>query len=85
MSKLGHDRLDLLKMDIEGAEYEVLDAFLAAPKQMDQLLVEFHHRFPGLRKAKTADIIGRHHAIGYHIFAVSSSGREISFLRFPVP
>lgn len=84
MSKLGHDHVDLLKMDIEGAEYEVLDAFLDAPKQLEQLLVEFHHRFPGFGKAKTTDIIGRLHAIGYHIFAVSGSGREVSFLRFPV-
>ena len=84
MSKLGHDHVDLLKMDIEGAEYEVLGAFLAAPTPLEQLLVEFHHRFPGLGKEKTADIVGRLQAIGYHIFAVSGSGREVSFLRFPV-
>ena len=24
MGELGHDRIDLLKMDIEGAEYEVI-------------------------------------------------------------
>lgn len=83
MSKLGHDRLDVLKMDIEGAEYEVLDTFLAAPNQLEQLLVEFHHRFPGFGKAKTADVIGRLHAIGYRIFAISGAGREVSFLRLP--
>ena len=28
MSELGHERLDVLKMDIEGAEYAVLDDML---------------------------------------------------------
>jgi hypothetical protein len=30
MKSLGHDRVDLLKMNIEGAEHEVLEAMLAA-------------------------------------------------------
>ena len=79
--KLGHQKIDLMKMDIEGAEYEVLDGLLASPIKPTQLLVEFHHRFPGIGLAKTADVIQRLRAVGYRIFAVSEIGREVSFLR----
>ncbi|GIS18490.1 MAG: hypothetical protein CM15mP120_04060 [Pseudomonadota bacterium] len=43
MRDLGHDHLDVLKMDIEGAEYAVLDDMLQSNILPDQLLVEFHH------------------------------------------
>jgi FkbM family methyltransferase len=79
--KLGHERIDLLKMDIEGAEYEVLDGLLASPIKPTQLLVEFHHRFAGIGLEKTADVIKRLRDDGYRIFAVSEIGREVSFLR----
>ncbi len=79
--KLAHDRINLMKMDIEGAEYEVLDSLLASPIKPTQLLVEFHHRFPGIGLEKTADIIERLRDAGYKIFAISETGREVSFLR----
>ncbi len=79
--RLGHDRIDLLKMDIEGAEYEVLDGLLASPVKPNQLLVEFHHRFVEDGLERTYDVIGRLREAGYKIFAISEIGREISFLR----
>jgi FkbM family methyltransferase len=79
--RLGHDRIDLMKMDIEGAEYEVLDGLLSSSIKPTQLLVEFHHRFPGIGLEKTADIIERLRGAGYKIFAISEIGREVSFLR----
>lgn len=79
--KLGHDRIDLLKMDIEGAEYEVLNGLLESPVLPRQLLVEFHHRFVENGLELTYDIIARLGDVGYRIFAISEIGREISFLR----
>ena len=79
--KLGHDRIDVLKMDIEGAEYEVLDGLLESPVKPTQLLVEFHHRFVENGLERTYDIISRLRDAGYQIFAISEIGREISFLR----
>ena len=80
-NKLDHDRIDLLKMDIEGAEYEVLDGLLVSDIKPTQLLVEFHHRFSGIGLKKTAELIERLGDAGYKIFAISEIGREVSFLR----
>lgn len=79
-AKLGHPRVDLLKMDIEGAEYDVIEGLLASPLRPRQLLVEFHHRFPGIGLEATARAIGALREAGYRIFAVSRVGREVSFL-----
>ncbi len=77
---LGHTQIDLLKIDIEGAEYEVLEGLLESPIKPGQLLVEFHHRFPGIGVERTAGIIGKLQKAGYKIFAISETGREVSFL-----
>lgn len=42
MSELGHTRLDLLKMDIEGAEFAVVRDMLSSRIEVDQLVVEVH-------------------------------------------
>jgi FkbM family methyltransferase len=81
LQKLGHERLDLLKMDIEGAEYEVLVDLISSGVPVHQVLVEFHHRFRHIGVAKTREAIARMNRAGYKIFHVSSSGEEISFIQ----
>lgn len=80
-ARLGHDRIDLLKMDIEGAEYDVLDNLLRSAVKPCQLLVEFHHRFPGIGPERTEQMIDRLRDAGYRLFAISETGRELSFIR----
>ncbi len=80
VDRLGHARIDLLKMDIEGAEYDVLDGMLATDIRPKQLLVEFHHRFSSIGLDATRQIIERLREAGYGVFAVSEIGREVSFL-----
>jgi FkbM family methyltransferase len=81
MATLGHDSVDIIKLDIEGAEYEVLEGLLSEEIRPRHLLVEFHHRFPGLGKSMTADIVRRLQLNGYRILFVSATGREVSFIR----
>jgi len=44
MQRLGHNRIDLLKVDIEGAEYTVLQDLIQERIPVTQILIEFHHR-----------------------------------------
>ena len=80
MKELGHDRLDLLKLDIEGGEYEVVDDLLRQSVEVDQLLVEFHHRMPEFGVEKTKQAIARLNDAGYRIFEVAPSGEEYGFI-----
>lgn len=84
LSSLGHEKIHLLKMDIEGAEYEVLANILASGIQVDQLLVEFHHRWPEVGVGKTRQVLRGLKLHGYRIFYVSPSGEEYSFRRFRI-
>jgi FkbM family methyltransferase len=80
MRMLGHDRIDLLKMDIEGSEYEVIADLIASQVDVRQLLVEFHHRWPEVGVNKTKQAIRHLNQAGFLIFNVSPAGSEYSFL-----
>lgn len=84
MQELGHERIDLLKMDIEGAEYCVIDDLGRSDIRPKQLLVEFHHRFAAVGAQKSRDAITKLRTLGYGLFSVSATGEEYSFLHRPV-
>jgi FkbM family methyltransferase len=81
MQKLGHDHLDVLKMDIEGAEYGVLGDLLSGEVSIPQLLIEFHHHRSGVALEQTQTAIEALERAGYRAFHESKSGYEFSFLR----
>jgi FkbM family methyltransferase len=78
--QLGHDRIDVLKMDIEGAEYEVLEQFHELDIPVVQLLVEFHERFTGDAGRRTMKTVDSLQAAGFRISGVSDSLQEVSFV-----
>ncbi len=81
MSELDHATIDLLKMDIEGAEFEVLDLMIESNLDVRQILVEFHHRFETIGKAKASELIGKLNNAGYKIFFICDKGRNYSFIK----
>ena len=83
MSRLGHDHLDVLKLDIEGCEYAALTDILAHPIPVKQLLIEFHHHFRGIGIKRTEQIIRALQAAGFRHFHISGRGLEMSFVRDP--
>jgi len=83
MNLLGHEHIDLLKMDIEGAEYGVIADLVACRIPVKQLLVEFHHRWPEVGTEKTKQAMRALNDAGFRIFRVSPSGEEYSFLYSP--
>lgn len=80
MKDLGHTSIDVLKMDIEGAEYGVICDLLRNAIEVRQLCVEFHHRWAEIGVSKTLEAISALRAHGYRLFHVSDSGEEYSFL-----
>jgi len=81
MKKFGHGHIDVLKMDIEGAEYPVLADMLEARLDVRQILVEFHHRFPEVGVARTRHALQGLRSAGYRIIATTEGAREVSFIR----
>ena len=57
MRQLGHECIDVLKMDIEGAEYAVIEDLVRERIPVRQLLVEFHHRLSSIKTDKTRQSI----------------------------
>jgi len=80
MAMIGASRIDILKIDIEGAEYDVIEDMATGRIRPRQVLVEYHHRFPGIGLAKTCESIALLRRMGYRLFDISASGEEYSFL-----
>ena len=83
MKELGHDRIDVLKMDIEGAEYDVIGDISQSDIRPRQILVEFHHRFPGVAVGRSQEAIDGLRSMGYRLYAVSATHEEFCFLLPP--
>lgn len=80
MAELEHRTLDLLKMDIEGAEYAVLDDLLQSSIRPLQLVVEFHHDIHKLGWERTRTTLERLREAGYVMIYVSRSRHQYTFL-----
>ncbi len=81
MQQLGHRHLDLLKMDIEGMEYDVIEDMKAKNILPTQVLIEFHHRFKQVGIKKTVQAVENLRSMGYLVFDISKTGEEIGFIR----
>lgn len=78
LAELGHKKIDVLKMDIEGAEYDVIPDILETQVQISQILIEFHGRVLGHQKTiEAVELLKKH---GYEVFGISERGEEISFI-----
>lgn len=82
MEDLGHKRVDVLKMDIEGAEYPVIRDLIdsGAITRVGVLLVEFHHWMPAFTLADTRTALARLESVGFVPAWVSPSGHEVLFV-----
>ncbi len=81
--ELGHDRVDVLKLDVDGSEYEVLPDVLACGLPINQIILEFHHNFREVSFDDTLQAIESLRAHGFGIFDVSHRGLEFGFLKRP--
>ncbi|MEW6689103.1 MAG: FkbM family methyltransferase [Pseudomonadota bacterium] len=81
LAEAGREDCDVLKLDIEGAEYEVLEDLLARGLlgKCRQLLVEFHHGVTARALAETERVVEAVRAAGFRLAHVE--GRNYSFFR----
>lgn len=79
LQKLGREECDILKLDIEGAEYPILEALMANGdiRYVRQLLVEFHHDVTHHVRADTEAMIQRLCQAGFSMIHVE--GRNVIF------
>jgi FkbM family methyltransferase len=77
---LGHSHIDVLKLDIEGAEVEALPDVLESGISIGQLLVEFHYNYPSISFASTLERIAGIRKAGFKIFDISDRAYEFSFV-----
>lgn len=80
-NELGHNHINILKMDIEGSEFEVIDNILSSSIEIEQILIELHERFFVDGKTRTEKLFKSLRDNGYKVFAVSDSFEEVSFIK----
>ncbi|KAA3649775.1 MAG: FkbM family methyltransferase [Proteobacteria bacterium] len=79
MEKLNHNTIDVLKMDIEGAEFAFIKSVIESDIRPRLIMVEFHHRFKDFDKQDTIDTVALLRQAGYQIVYISPAGREMCF------
>ncbi len=78
MRKFGHTHVDLLKIDIEGAEYGVLEAIMESGVHIHQIAVEFHHGvLPGIPRSLTIQTLITLYRYGYRIVHKGGSNHTL--------
>jgi len=77
--KLTSSDIDILKMDIEGAEYDVIEDMIASKIFPKQVLIEYHHFFDSIINQKTKDNIRLLLDSRYELFYIE--GYNYSFIR----
>ena len=83
MDELEIQELDVLKMDIEGCEYDVINDMLDSEIRPRQLLVEFHDQILNMGFGRTLHSYNRLVKAGYSAFDISDTGNEFSFVFDP--
>lgn len=81
MKERGHSHIDILKMDIEGSEFQVIPQILDSNCAFRQLCVETHHRFFPSGKNVIQLLQQQLNHKGYQLAAVSDGGEELLFVK----
>lgn len=80
MAKNHHKQIDLLKMDIEGSKYVVINDLMEKNITVAKICIESHHRFKGIGLQKTMVAAESLNKNGFDIVAISDSKEEYTFV-----
>lgn len=81
---IGASRLDLLKLDVEGAEYDIIGSaeFRQYASSIDQFCVEFHHRWKSRGKGSTLAAVQTLRELGFECaWRSRTTNEEFLFVR----
>ena len=87
MVKNGHDHIDLLKMDIEGSEFKVVDSLERLVSQggvipdIKQICIEVHDRYFDEGYEMLTGFITKLRTMGYELVNVSDTYEELTFIK----
>lgn len=81
MRALGHRRLDMLRLDVPGAEAHVIRDLVGMDVDVQQILIAFHEERTGEARERIEAALGALGEHGYRIFHISPDRREFSLLR----
>jgi FkbM family methyltransferase len=84
MRELKHEQLDLLKIDVEGAEFEAIPEMLSSGVRPGQLMLELHYHYPTRSFKEGLALIRTIEGAGYRCSHISQRGLEFSFVRASV-
>lgn len=80
---IGKDKIDLLKIDIEGAEYELLssESFKYSASKIHVICVEFHHRWNEFGPKATLQSVATLRQLGFEcVWQSTESNEEFTFI-----
>ncbi len=81
IAEMRHDKIDVLKIDIEGSEFSVIESILSSGVDITQILIEEHQRFFPDGAEKLKQLFELFTLNNYLLFASSPSGQELSFVK----
>lgn len=81
MNELGHDQIDILKMDIEGSEFSVIESLRPVDMKFNQLCVELHDYFFANSKEKLDSFIMKMKNNGFELVSISGTFQDFTFVK----
>ena len=81
MRLLGHRRLDLIRLDVPGAEADVIRDLVSMDVDVHQLLITFHEDETAESRDRIEAAVRELHGHGYRAFHISPTRRQFSFIR----
>jgi FkbM family methyltransferase len=80
IAELGHEKIDVLKIDVEGAEFQLIDDLARYSNNIGQLLIEWHHRYIDDGVSKVRSSLQKLSNSGFEVTYVSPRGFEHSYI-----
>ena len=80
LKQLGHSHIDVLKLDVEGTEFDCIPDLLQSGIEIGQLLIEVHYHHPTRSFDEGVRLLRQIEAAGFACFDISPRGLEFGFV-----